>query len=144
MKWAFGRRFLRFGISSIRFAAVPVLSKIQFEDAKREIYYSSCGIQGYRPYMEDYTTVKLDFCDSPGYHFFAVLDGHVDYRVAEYCSKNLPQFLETKLGALIKSDASAEKISSAIEHAYLEFDQKIRASGLRSGKYLFLCFADSE
>jgi len=83
--------------------------------------------------MEDYTTVKFDFCDTPGYHFFAVLDGHVDYRVAEYCSKNLPEFLETKLGELIKSDASAEKISSAIEQAYLEFDQKIRASGLRSG-----------
>ena len=48
MKWAFGRRFFRFGITSIRFAAVPVLTKIQFEDAKREIYYSSCGIQGYR------------------------------------------------------------------------------------------------
>ena len=48
MKWAFGRRFVRFGINSVRFAAVPVLTKIQFEDAKREIYYSSCGIQGYR------------------------------------------------------------------------------------------------
>ena len=48
MKWAFARQFVRFGINSIRFAAVPVLTKIQFEDAKREIYYSSCGIQGYR------------------------------------------------------------------------------------------------
>lgn len=66
---------------------------------------------------KDYTTIKLDFCESQGYHFFAVLDGHVglfntgililfwflDYRVAEYCSKNLPEFLEAKLGALIKS-----------------------------------------
>jgi len=119
------------------FLAVPVLLKTDFEDENEEVYYCASQIQGWRDHMEDYIAVKLNFCNKPNWHYFAVFDGHIDEHVAQYCSEELPKYLESKICEIIENadqlESVGDKCARCIEETYLEFDEILRNKGLRSG-----------
>lgn len=84
--------------------------------------------------MEDYLLIKFNFAAQREWKYFAVLDGHIDEKVAQFCSEELAAFLEGKIGHLITATTvDIVALRKAVEEAYIEFDEVIRRKGLSSG-----------
>ena len=84
--------------------------------------------------MEDYLLIKFNFSAQREWKYFAVLDGHIDEHVAQFCSQELATFLEDKIGHLITATTvDIAALRKAVEDAYVEFDEVIRRKGLNSG-----------
>ena len=57
-------------------------------------------MQGWRPTMEDFVTIKLSLGGKQGWNFFAVFDGHIDDNVAKELSQKLHIRLTDKINSM--------------------------------------------
>ncbi|XP_051535303.1 protein phosphatase, Mg2+/Mn2+ dependent, 1Na (putative) [Myxocyprinus asiaticus] len=101
----------------------PVLEKDTAEGvSKWGINYAMASMQGWRAQMEDAHTCMPEMADGfPDWSYFAVYDGHAGRMVAQYCSRNLLDFILDTGGVTVDEDV--EQVKEGIRDGFLGIDR---------------------
>ncbi|XP_034404488.1 protein phosphatase, Mg2+/Mn2+ dependent, 1Na (putative) [Cyclopterus lumpus] len=101
----------------------PILEKHVSEGGSQSgVNYAVASMQGWRAQMEDAHTCMPQLREElTDWGYFAIFDGHAGTTVAQYCSRNLLNYILATGG--VKATEDPEQVKEGIRKGFLEIDR---------------------